>query len=474
MTFQRRSLLPSQPIRRHSSKQFLLALFTGLALLTTLNVSPVRAYTPDHDDDATARNVVYVTSNNPNPGQNSVLAYRRDPANGALTLIGNFLTRGTGVFVADEHLGPDDSDQEVIASPDHQLLFAVNSGSNTIAVFRVNSNASLTHVNGSPFPSGGVQPVSLGLVGKRAGEDDDSIAKLYVVNKGNLEPGQTSGALPNYTGFRVNRNGHLSPIPHSTVEVVPGSHPTQALISPNGKLLFGVDLFTFPFPPPPGFPPFVPPFASALESFRIQSNGRLVQGTGTPQGSPFPPPFPPFMLGLQVHPIQPLLYVGFVVGNVMGTFRYDATGGLTFLNAAPISGLGICWIEVNRHGTFAYTSNSTDDSISVFSLANPYAPVEIQKVDLNGPKEFLCPTPDPCAPVIFKTTPFQLELDPTGTFLYVVNHETTLDNTFPQGNALHILRVAPNGTLTETSDSPVILPQSAVPARAHPKGVVVL
>ncbi len=421
MTFQRRSLLPSQPIRRHSSKQFFLALFTGLALLTTLNVSPVRAYTPDHDDDATARNVVYVTSNNPNPGQNSVLAYRRDPANGALTLIGNFLTRGTGVFVADEHLGPDDSDQEVIASPDHQLLFAVNSGSNTIAVFRVNSNASLTHVNGSPFPSGGVQPVSLGLVGKRAGEDDDSIAKLYVVNKGNLEPGQTSGALPNYTGFRVNRNGHLSPIPHSTVEVVPGSHPTQALISPNGKLLFGVDLFTFPFPPPPGFPPF-----------------------------------------------------GFVVGNVMGTFRYDATGGLTFLNAAPISGLGICWIEVNRHGTFAYTSNSTDDSISVFSLANPYAPVEIQKVDLNGPKEFLCPTPDPCAPVIFKTTPFQLELDPTGTFLYVVNHETTLDNTFPQGNALHILRVAPNGTLTETSDSPVILPQSAVPARAHPKGVVVL
>ena len=159
----------------------------------------------------------------------------------------------------------------------------------------------------------------------------------------------------------------------------------------------------------------------------------------------------------------------------MGTFQYDSTGGLTFLNVAPNSGLAICWIEVNRNGTFAYTSNSADDSVSVFSLANPYAPTEIQKLDLNGPKELLqCPTPDPCAAVIFTTTPFQLELDPTGTYLYVLNHETTFENNFPQGNALHILRVGPNGTLTETPNSPVILPQSAVPAGAHPKGVVVL
>lgn len=178
MTFQRQSTMQAQPIRSHTGwGQFLLALFTGLALCTTLNVSPVRADARG-DDDARARNVVYVTSNNPNPGQNSVLAYRRNPANGKLTLIGNFLTRGTSVFNADEHLGPDDSDQELIASPDHQLLFAVNSGSNTIAVFRINSNGSLTHVHGSPFPSGGVQPVSLGLVSKRerhGHEDDHSI-----------------------------------------------------------------------------------------------------------------------------------------------------------------------------------------------------------------------------------------------------------------------------------------------------------
>ena len=86
--------------------------------------------------------------------------------------------------------------------------------------------------------------------------------KLYVVNKEISNPAKLWGSRPNYTGFRVNKNGHLSV--HSTVGPALVPHPTQALISPDGSLLFGVDLFTFPFPPPPGFPPFVPPFASVL------------------------------------------------------------------------------------------------------------------------------------------------------------------------------------------------------------------
>jgi 6-phosphogluconolactonase (cycloisomerase 2 family) len=414
----------------------------------------------DQHEHGSARNVLYVTSNNPTPRQNSVLAFRRSGKDGRLTSIGNFLTRGTGVYNADERLGPDDSDQEIVASPDGRRLFAVNSGSDTIAVFNIDRDGRLTHVHGSPFPSGGVQPVSLGLAGQQ----------LYVVNKGDREPGQTGGSSPNYTGFCVGGEGRLTPIPGSTITVRAGSHPTQALISPNGRLLFGIDLFNYPFTPPPGFPPFVPPFASALESFRILSNGRLAQGANTPQPSPLPPPAPPFVLGLQVHPTKPLLYAGFVIGGAMGTFKYDAAGTLTFLNSTPISGQGICWIHVNTKGTHAYSSNSTDDSISVFSLANPSQPVEIQKVDLKGPRELLGGP----APVIFTTTPFQLSLDPTGQFLYILNHETTVNDTYPQGNAVHILRVGRDGKLTETSESPLILPQSAVPARAHPKGIVVL
>ena len=418
-----------------------------------------------HDDHSVARNVVYITSNNPEPGKNSVLAYRRNPTTGKLTLLGNFPTKGTGFYNNDERLGPDDSDQEIVASDDRRFLFAVNSGSDTIAVFEIHSDGRLSHVKGSPFPSGGVQPVSLGL---------DDHHRLFVVNKGNLEPGHTGGANPNYTGFRVSGAGRLSPIRNSTVEVAPGSHPTQALIAPGGKLLFGVDLFTYYFPPPPGFPPFAPSYASALESFVIRPDGQLRQGANTPQPIPLPPPFPPFMLGLQAHPTEPLLYVGYVLGGALATYRYDKAGTLTFLNAAPTTGLGLCWIEVNKRGTIAYTANSTDDSVSVFSLADPSKPIEIEKLELNGPKEFLCPGSAPCAPVIYKTTPFQLELDPTGKFLFVLNHETTLDDSFPEGNALHILQVGADGKVTEAPSSPTILPQNLVPARAHPKGVIVL
>jgi len=79
-----------------------------------------------------------------------------------------------------------------------------------------------------------------------------------------------------------------------------------------------------------------------------------------------------------------------------------------------------------------------------------------------GPRELL----GKVAPVLYTTTPFQLELDPSGSFLYVLNHETTIDDRYPEGNQLHILRVEINGTATEIAGSPLILP---VPAGAHPK-----
>ena len=44
---------------------------------------------------------------------------------------------------------------------------------------------------------------------------------------------------------------------------------------------------------------------------------------------------------------------------------------------------------------------------------------------------------------------------------------------FPQGNALHVLTVAANGTLSEGTDSPLFLP-TGIPAGADPQGVAVI
>ena len=56
-----------------------------------------------------------------------------------------------GVFDATFIPGPFDSDQNLIENASGTLLFAVNSGSNTIAVFHIQSDGSLAPVHGSPF-----------------------------------------------------------------------------------------------------------------------------------------------------------------------------------------------------------------------------------------------------------------------------------------------------------------------------------
>jgi hypothetical protein len=83
-------------------------------------------------------------------------------------------------------------------------------------------------------------------------------------------------------------------------------------------------------------------------------------------------------------------------------------------------------------------------------------------------------------PYVYTTAPFNLSPDPTGSFLYVVNHatcvSTSIDSTnCPQGNALHILKInQADGTLTEEPYSPYIFPPTMVPPDARPKGLVVL
>ncbi|HKW98345.1 MAG TPA: hypothetical protein VJN43_11485 [Bryobacteraceae bacterium] len=381
-----------------------------------------------NDDGQPPSGVVYVESNIGAPGGNSILAFQRDAQGNLTPLAGSpFLTGGSGVFDASLALGPFDSDQNVIANPEHTLLFAVNAGSNTIAVFHIQPDGSLVAVDGSPFPSGGINPVSVGW--------KDGI--LVVVNK-NEDPNQnTNAALPNYTTFRVTPNGALIPIPHSALEVAPGSSPSQALTTASGRVVFSTDFL-----------------GGLLESFVIQPNGRLLRNEPqTLPDSEFAGSNAPHLpLGLAVHPQLPLLYVGFTPINRVGVYQYDASGGLKFLRSVADSGAAVCWLTVNRAGTRLYASNTGDNSISVFDLSDPAAPVEMQHLVLNG-----------------TGNSFQLALDDNGQFLHVVDQRASANIPLGQGNSLHVLQVNPDGTLAEVASSPTTL---ALPSGTRPQGVV--
>src|ERR1700756_1569265 len=161
--------------------------------------------------------VIYLESNS--TAGNSVFAFKFDFTK-APALISITPAGGIGVFNKTFALGAFDSDQNLIENPEGTLLFAVNSGSNSIAVFLINSDGSLTALDGSPFPSGGSDPVSLGLNGNI----------LTVVNKAQDPPQNDNLVLPNYTTFSVSpRNGALTPIPKSTASVAYGRSPSLVL-----------------------------------------------------------------------------------------------------------------------------------------------------------------------------------------------------------------------------------------------------
>ena len=421
--------------------------------------SPIRDSAPP--EAANTTNVVYVQLNDPTLGQNRVLAYRRNATTGCLTELGSYKTGGIGNLNVDDRLGTDDHDQELVISRDKRFLFTVNSGSNTIAVFRINSDGSLVLVQGAPFSSGGISPVSIGLVGTD---------KLYVVNQ-NADPGQLpNNARPNYTGFTIDAAGRLTPIPNSTVELARGDiAPTQALISPDGQFLFGNEFFAEPYSPQ--LAPFLPARSSLLDAFRIRPNGQLQRVVGTPMALPqeamFGIPAAKYALGLQVHPTQRILYVGFLLGFKIGVYTYDNQGRLTFVNAAPLSDQGPCWIVINNDATRMYVTNAITNSVSVLDISNPLAPRQIQSLSLRLEPDA---PPGPFPPVNFAETAFQLALSADGESLYVKTHDTTPQG-YANGNALHILRVQNNGRLVERACSPAFLP---IPPNAHAAGVAAL
>ncbi|HEX4666712.1 MAG TPA: hypothetical protein VH207_08925, partial [Chthoniobacterales bacterium] len=134
---------------------------------------------------------IYLQSNNAARGiNNSVYGFSSDGMGNLTMLPGSpFPTGGTGVGAGDGSTNPFDADQQLIARRDGSLLFAVNGHSNDIAVLTVNADGTLNAVPGSPFPSGGQNPASVGLL-------ETQRETLVVVNKNEDARQDIAAAVP--------------------------------------------------------------------------------------------------------------------------------------------------------------------------------------------------------------------------------------------------------------------------------------
>lgn len=379
---------------------------------------------------------VYTETNDPTDGQNAVLAFRRDARTGELTRVGKFATGGTGQLNVPKLVGPDDGDQQVQATADGRFLFAVNQGSDSVTAFRILGNGRLERVG--TFASGGDQPDSIGIAGNF----------LYVANRGDAGQGHPGTTAPSVTAFTLNRDGSLTRVANSTVTLPVGTFVTQTLVSPDRRFLF-VEASTLSGTPG----------GNTVNTFRINANGTLTAAPGGPAGVGTNAPV---LLGAAAHPDLNIVYTGFASSSQVGVFTYDETGRTSYVGPAADSGAAPCWCVVSGDGRVLYVSNTATDSVSVFSLADPLHPVQVQELPLGGPRG---------AAGSGQANVFEIALDPTGRFLYAVTQST--DPAFPQGNQLHTLKVARDGTLSEPL-APVIFSTADVPANAHPQGLAVV
>jgi 6-phosphogluconolactonase (cycloisomerase 2 family) len=162
----------------------------------------------------------------------------------------------------------------------------------------------------------------------------------------------------------------------------------------------------------------------------------------------------PFPLGLAVHPTRNLLYVGFVTISRIGVYGFRDSGQLIFRRSVADSGKGVCWLTINKQATRLYASNTGDPSVSVFDISkDPSMPIEIQTLKYAS-----------------TGGGFQFALDSTGTFLHVISQQSA-PTSDQSANALHVFRVAHDGTLTEVPSSPTLL---HVPNLVRPQGVAAL
>jgi 6-phosphogluconolactonase (cycloisomerase 2 family) len=267
--------------------------------------------------------------------QNAVVVLSRND-DGTLTEAGGspVATGGRGLVVPTG--GDFDAQGSVRVHGQHVL--AVNPGSNSIAVLRIDGDR-LTPVAGSPFPSGGVTPLSVTAHGDL----------VYVANQ--AIPFMNPDVRPNVTGFRMSADGRLTPIPGSTVEFPAGQGPAQVEFSSSGAVLAVTAGFQAD---------------GRIHTFAVQPDGRLKEGPG----SPFVTREISGTVGYSWSADGRRLFVSNFRGSAVTVFGVDTTtAALEPIGPAyPNGGGAACWTALSPDGTTLYTGNFVGNSISAFAI----------------------------------------------------------------------------------------------------------
>lgn len=243
--------------------------------------------------------------------------------NGSLEWAGSAASGGNGSGAG---LG---SQGALVIDKNHDWLFAVNAGSNSVSSFKINSDGglSLAYTENTD----GLMPVSVTVHGNL----------LYVLNRGN----------DRIHGFKIAGNGQLIHIKGST-QVLSGSavDAPQISFSPNGDWIIVTEKAT-----------------NIIGTFKVNPNGSVNSGIFTASTGPTP-------FGFDFSRDK-FMIVSNAAGGAAGagsatSYRIAPNGIPDDINGAvPNHQAAPCWFAVTKFGRFAYTTNTATNNVSSYYVA---------------------------------------------------------------------------------------------------------
>jgi 6-phosphogluconolactonase (cycloisomerase 2 family) len=260
------------------------------------------------------RHFVYTLSNA--QGDNRVLVLEQR-ANGTFVSVNSVSTGGTG-------LGANLGSQGALSfSQSGRWLFAVNAGSNSVSTFAVDDEkVTLASVT----PAGGTTPTSVTSHGHL----------VYVLN---------AGGAGNIAGFRLGRNGTLTPIAESTQGLGGGATgPAQVKFSNGGEFLVVTEKT-----------------ANQIAVFEVDD------GIAQPPTLTLSAGRTPF--GFDIDPRDHVIVSEAASASASSYRLRDRTDDLAVISAAvPTNQAAPCWLIVTPNGRYAYTGNAGSGNITGFAI----------------------------------------------------------------------------------------------------------
>jgi 6-phosphogluconolactonase (cycloisomerase 2 family) len=278
---------------------------------------------------------VYVQTNT--APANFVIIFDRG-SDGHLTLAGRLATGGVGNPTGNPPLGIPflDSAGSVTLSPNGQFLFVVNAGDNTVSSFLVRSQG-LELVDRQP--TFGSRPIS----------STYRQNLLYVLNS---DTGSAS-----ISGYRVNGQGRLTPIPGS---VLPTVHPTngipaQVKFDSYGAFLAVTERQTFAGG---GF----------IDIFRLRQDGVARSPNAFPSADEGP-----FGIGFTHNNVMIVSNEHFELPpetspSTVSSYQLSSDGALRLIDTESANAAGACWNVITRDDKYVLITSPFSSNINSFRI----------------------------------------------------------------------------------------------------------